>query len=160
MKLINMLNERQLKLCSKANVIIENKEYSMKELYDFEQRLLEYLNLYCIDEEAEVTELWEEYEKIIDLLVDYEDEKNPEKSNIETYLEENDKVEMKDGRTGILVDITENMYTVEIDERYKTGNIDEDILIVEAQEIANFTKQTDSIEDLEDENRNKLEEDE
>ncbi len=160
MKLINMLNERQLKLCSKANVIIENKEYSMKELYDFEQRLLEYLNLYCIDEEDEVTELGEEYEKIIDLLVDYEDEKNPEKSNIETYLEENDKVEMKDGRTGILVDITENMYTVEIDERYKTGNIDEDILIVEAQEIANFTKQTDSIEDLEDENRNKLEEDE
>ncbi len=160
MKLINMLNERQLKLCSKANVIIENKEYSMKELYDFEQRLLEYLNLYCIDEEDEVTELGEEYEEIIDLLVDYEDEKNPEKSNIETYLEENDKVEMKDGRTGILVDITENMYTVEIDERYKTGNIDEDILIVEAQEIANFTKQTDSIEDLEDENRNKLEEDE
>ena len=160
MTLINMLNERQLKLCSKANVIIENKEYSMKELYDFEQRLLEYLNLYCIDEEDEVTELGEEYEEIIDLLVDYEDEKNPEKSNIETYLEENDKVEMKDGRTGILVDITENMYTVEIDERYKTGNIDEDILIVEAQEIANFTKQTDSIEDLEDENRNKLEEDE
>ena len=160
MKLINMLNERQLKLCSKANVIIENKEYSMKELYDFEQRLLEYLNLYCIDEEAGFAELGEEYEKIIDLLVDYEDEKNPEKSNIETYLEENDKVEMKDGRTGILVDITENMYTVEIDERYKTGNIDEDILIVEAQEIANFTKQTDSIEDLEDENRNKLEEDE
>lgn len=160
MKLINMLNERQLKLCSKANVTIENKEYSMKEVYDFEQRLLEYLNLYCIDEEDEVTELGEEYEEIIDLLVDYEDEKNPEKSTIETYLEENDKVEMKDGRTGILVDITENMYTVEIDERYKTGNIDEDILIVEAQEIGNFTKQTDSIEDLEDENRNKLEEDE
>lgn len=160
MKLINILNERQLKLCSKANVIIENKEYSMEELYEFEQKLLEYLNLYCIDEEDEVTELGEEYEEIIDLLVDYEDEKNPEKSNIATYLEENDKVEMKDGRTGVLVDITENMYTVEIDERYKTGDIDKDILIVEAQEIANFTKQTDSIEDLEDENRNKLEEDE
>lgn len=75
MKLINMLNERQLKLCSKANVVIENKEYSMEELYEFEQKLLEYLNLYCIDEEDEVTELGEEYEEIIDLLVDYEDEK-------------------------------------------------------------------------------------
>ncbi|MCI8965935.1 MAG: hypothetical protein HFJ43_06320 [Clostridia bacterium] len=156
MYLINILNERQLKLCSKAGAYIENKEYSIEELYQFEQKLLEYLNLYCVDEADEITELGEEYEDIIDLLVDYEEDNNPRKSNIETYLEENDRVKIKDGRTGTLVDITENMHTIEIDDKYKTGNIDEDILIVEASEIVEFSKPMDSIENLEDENRNTL----
>lgn len=66
---------------------------------------------------------------------------------------------MKDGRTGTLVDITENMYTVEIDDKYKTGKVDEDILIVESSEIVDFRKPVDSIEDIEDENRNKIDED-
>ncbi len=51
------------------------------------------------------------------------------------------------------------MYTVEIDDKYKTGNIDDDILIVEAKDIKSFKKQTLSIEDLEDENRNNIDED-
>ena len=160
MKLINCLNERQIILCKKANVIIEDKDYDLKTLEDFEEKLLEYLNLYCIDYEDEVTPLGEEYEDIIDILVDFEDDINPEKNNIDSYVEENDRVIMKDGRHGVLVDITENMYTVEIDDEYKTGNVDEDILIVESSEIANFIKETSSIEDISDENRNKLEEDE
>lgn len=159
MYLINILNERQLKLCNKAGVNIENKEYTKEELYQFEQKLLEYLNLYCVDEADEITELGEEYETIIDLLVDYEEENNTEKSNIETYLEENDRVKIKDGRTGTLVDITENMHTIEIDEKYKTGNIDEDILIVDASEIIQFFKPMDSIEDVTDEDRNRLNDD-
>lgn len=158
MKLIENLDERQLKLCQKANVIIEDKEYSMGELYEFEQRLLEYLNLYGIDDEDEVTELGEEYEEIIDILVDFEDEQNPETSNVKDFVEEADRVKLKDGRTGVLADITENMYTIEIDEEYRTGNVDDDILIVEATEIVEFTKPTESIEDLEDENRNNIEE--
>ena len=48
------------------------------------------------------------------------------------------------------------MHTIEIDDKYKTGNIDEDILIVEASEIVEFSKPMDSIENLEDENRNTL----
>lgn len=159
MYLINILNERQLKLCNKAGVNIENKEYTKEELYQFEKKLLEYLNLYCVDEADEITELGEEYETIIDLLVDYEEENNTEKSNIETYLEENDRVKIKDGRTGILVDITENMHTIEIDEKYKTGNIDEDILIVDASEIIQFFKPMNSIEDVTDEDRNRLNDD-
>lgn len=159
MKILNKLNERQLHLCKKADINIENREYSLDELFSMEQKLLEYLNLYCIDEDDEVTELGEEYEELIDTFVDLEDEENPEKQGIENYIEENDKVKIKDGRTGTLVDITENMYTIEIDEKYKTGNIDDDVLIVEVSEIVDFRKPVDSIEDLEDENRNKLEED-
>lgn len=100
----------------------------------------------------------EEYEDIIDILVDFEDEINPEKNNIESYIEENDRVIMKDGRHGVLVDITENMYTIEIDDKYKTGKVDDDILIVESSEIADFIKETASIEDISDENRNNIEE--
>ena len=159
MKILNKLNERQLHLCKKADINIENREYSLDELFSMEQKLLEYLNLYCIDGDDEVTELGEEYEELIDTFVDLEDEENPEKQGIENYIEENDKVKIKDGRTGTLVDITENMYTIEIDEKYKTGNIDDDVLIVEVSEIVDFRKPVDSIEDLEDENRNKLEED-
>jgi len=158
MKLIEYLDERQLKLCSKASVEIENRDYNLEELETFEEKLLEYLNLYCIDEDDEITELGEEYEEIIDILVDFEDEINPNKSNIDSYVEENDRVIMKDGRHGVLVDITENMYTVEIDDEYKTGNIDEDILIVESTEIADFIKETASIEDISDDNRNNIEE--
>ena len=160
MKLIENLDENQLNLCRKANVIIEDKEYTMDELYEFEQKLLEYLNLYGIDEEDEVTELGEEYEEIIDILVDFEDEQNHASSNVKDLVEESDRVRLKDGRTGVLADITENMYTIEIDEKYKTGNIDDDILIVEGTEIVSFTKPTESIEDLEDENRNNVEEEE
>ncbi len=159
MKLLNSLNEHQIKLCKKADINLENKDYNLDELYNIEQRLLEYLNLYCIDEDDEVTSLGEEYEDLIDLLVDLEDAENPEKPGIESYVEENDKVKMKDGRTGTLVDITENMYTVEIDDKYKTGKVDEDILIVESSEIVDFRKPVDSIEDIEDENRNKIDED-
>ena len=159
MKLFECLNERQIALCKKANVIVENVEYDLETLERFEEKLLEYLNLYCIDEDDEVTELGEEYEDIIDILVDVEDDVNPDTSNIESYVEEGDIVIMKDGRRGVLVDITENMYTIEIDEKYKTGNVDDDILIVEASEIANFVKETSSIEDISDENRNNIEED-
>lgn len=159
MKLLNNLSERQIKLCNKANIDIESKDYELNELYDIEQKLLKYLNLYCIDEDDEVTSLGEEYEDLIDLLVDLEDEQNPEKPGIENYIEENDKVKMKDGRTGTLVDITENMYTIEIDDKYKTGNVDDDILIVESSEIKDFTKPVESIEDIDDENRNKIDED-
>lgn len=57
MKLIEALDERQLALCKKADVIIENIDYDLKTLERFEEKLLEYLNLYCIDFEDEVTEL-------------------------------------------------------------------------------------------------------
>lgn len=159
MNLLNNLNERQIKLCKKANVDLENKDYTLDELYDIEQKLLEYLNLYCIDEDDEVTLLGEEYENLIDLLVDLEDVENPEKPGIENYVEENDKVKMKDGRTGTLVDITENMYTVEIDDKYKTGDVNDDILIVESSEIIDFIKPVESIENINDKNRNKVDED-
>lgn len=159
MRLLKNLNERQIKLCEKAGIIIDDKDYNLEDLYNIEQKLLEYLNLYCIDKDDEVTSLGEEYEDLIDLFVDLEDTENPEKPGIENYIEENDKVKMKDGRYGTLVDITENMYTVEIDDRYKTGNVEDDILIVEASEIIDFRKPVDSIENIDDENRNKIDKD-
>lgn len=95
MRLIEILNERQLKLCTKAEAEIENRDYTLDELYNIEQKLLSYLNLYCVDENDDTTELGEEYEDIIDKIVDFEDEINPSSRN-EEFLEENDKVEMKD----------------------------------------------------------------
>lgn len=42
---------------------------------------------------------------------------------------------LNNGKSGIVADITNNVYTIEVDEKFKTGNIDDDIMIVAANSI-------------------------
>ena len=59
------------------------------------------------------------------------------KVNIDNSVEinEDDHVELNNGKSGIVADITNNVYTIEVDEKFKTGNIDDDIMIVAANSI-------------------------
>ena len=132
MILQDYLNEDQVNLCEETGIIIEDRDYSTEELYNIEHRISEYINENFTDEKFYLLE--EKFDEILDILMDLEnesDEINP--MILEVY--ENDHVELNNGKFGTVADITNNIYTVEIDEEYKTGNIDDDIMIVAANSI-------------------------
>lgn len=132
MILQDYLNDDQVSLCEEAGIIIEDKDYSCEELFRIEHDITEYMNENCADEKFYLLE--EKFDEIIDILMDLEnesDEINP--MILEIY--EDDHVELNNGKCGVIADITNNVYTIEIDDEFKTGNIDEDIMIVAANSI-------------------------
>ena len=132
MILQDYLNEDQVNLCEETGIIIEDRDYSTEELYNIEHQISEYINENFTDEKFYLLE--EKFDEILDILMDLEnesDEINP--MILEVY--ENDHVELNNGKFGTVADITNNIYTIEIDEEYKTGNIDDDIMIVAANSI-------------------------
>lgn len=132
MNLKEYLNDDQMELCEKANIYVENKEYTLEELCQIEHDLLEYVNEHCIDEDFYMLE--EEYDKIVDIIMDLESEDNNDNQLI-VDASEGEHVKLSNGKTGIVVDATNNVYTIEIDEEFKTGNLDDDICIVAINSI-------------------------
>lgn len=132
MKLKEFLDENQIELCEKANITIEDREYTLEELCQIEHDIIEYVNEHCIDEEFYLLE--EEYDKIVDIIMDLESEENDDNQLI-IDASEGEHVKLSNGKTGIVVDATNNVYTVEIDEEFKTGSLDDDICIVAINSI-------------------------
>lgn len=132
MKLKEFLDENQIELCEKANITIEDREYTLEELCQIEHDIIEYVNEHCIDEEFYLLE--EEYDKIVDIIMDLESEDNNDNQLI-IDASEGEHVKLSNGKSGIVVDATNNVYTVEIDEEFKTGSLDDDICIVAINSI-------------------------
>lgn len=132
MILQDYLSGEQINLLKDAGITIENEEYSCERLYDLEHRLLEYINEHCAEEKFYSNE--ELFDEILDIIMDLENESD-EVNPMVVEISENDHVELNNGKTGIVVDITNNVYTIEIDEHLRTGNIDDDIMIVASNSI-------------------------
>ena len=130
--IIRRFTDRQKSLIKKAGIEIEDREYDLDELLHMDDVLLKDLNSDCIDENDDVTEEGCEYEDIIDKLVDLEYEANPSYTDelLSGYVEENSHVELNNGRRGVVADISNEAYTIEIDDEYKKGNVEDDICIV------------------------------
>jgi len=125
-------SEEQQDLCREAGIEIEERDYSSEELYNIEQQIIAYVEENCINEEFYKVE--EKYDDIIDIIMDLENEEADDTA-FAIEFNENDHVELNNGKTGYIIDITNNAYTIEIDEPFKTGNLDEDVMIVAENSI-------------------------
>lgn len=132
MILKDYLNDDQVNLCEESGIIIEDKDYSCEEIFKIEHMISEYMNENCADEKFYLLE--EKFDEILDILMDLENESD-EINPMILEINEDDHVELNNGKSGIVADITNNVYTIEVDEAFKTGDIDEDIMIVAANSI-------------------------
>lgn len=132
------LKLEQLDKLEDLGVVIENEEYTEEEVLELEKELLEYIEENCLQEgedkdniNAKLTDEGYEIRKIVETLSDILYSEG-DADLVDDILEESEmKVKLKDGRTGILIDVTNNIATVEVDEKFKKGNVDDDIVIVE-----------------------------
>ena len=95
------------------------KEVNTVEHFCFASEICDSLGVYSNNNKPHVrffTYFYDEYCKIVE-------------------INEDDHVELNNGKSGIVADITNNVYTIEVDEKFKTGNIDDDIMIVAANSI-------------------------
>jgi len=125
-------SEEQLDLCREVGIVIEERDYNSEELYDLEQKILDYIYQNVANENFYMKE--EKFDEILDIIMDLENEEDDTNPFQEEY-HENDRVELNNGKTGYIIDITNNAYTIEVDERFKTGNLDEDVMIVAENSI-------------------------
>lgn len=132
MILQDYFSEEQLNLCREIGIIIEERDYNSEELYELEQKILDYIYQNVADEKFYLME--EKFDEILDIIMDLENEED-DTNPFQIDIHENDHVELNNGKTGIVVDITNNVYTIDIDEKYKTGNLDEDVMIVAENSI-------------------------
>ena len=137
MILQDYFNEDQIELLREANIRIESRDYNCEELYNMEHDILDYINGNCTNEKFFSKE--EMYDEILDIIMDLENESD-EVNPMTIEIVENDHVELNNGKTGIVIDITNNVYTIEADEVFRTGNIDEDIMIVASNSILGMAK--------------------
>lgn len=129
MNLIETFDEEELKLLADIGILLEDIKYSEEEMEKFEDKIIDFINKECIDGENNLTGLGLEYEQILERLIDFEDGGILEKYN------EGDEIELKDGRIGIIIDITNGAHTISINSEYQTGNLNDDIEIVEIKQI-------------------------
>lgn len=132
MILKDYLNDDQVNLCEESGIIIEDKDYSCEEIFKIEHMISEYMNENCADEKFYLLE--EKFDEILDILMDLENESD-EINPMILEINEDDHVELNNGKLGIVADITNNVYTIEVDEAFRTGDIDEDIMIVAVNSI-------------------------
>lgn len=132
MILQDYFSEEQLDLCREVGIVIEERDYNSEELYELEQTILDYIYQNVAEDNFYLLE--EKFDEILDIIMDLENEEDDTNPFQEEY-HENDHVELNNGKTGIIVDITNNVYTVEVDEKFKTGNLDEDVMIVAENSI-------------------------
>ena len=125
-------SEEQLDLCREVGIIIEERDYNSEELYELEQKILDYIYQNVANENFYMKE--EKFDEILDIIMDLENEEDDTNPFQEEY-HENDHVEINNGKTGYIIDITNNAYTIEVDEKFKTGNLDEDVMIVAENSI-------------------------
>ena len=117
MILQDYLNDDQINLCEETGIIIEDRDYSCEEIYQIEHKITEYMNDNCADENIYLLE--EKYDEILDILMDLENESD-EINPMIVEINEDDHVELNNGKSGIVADITNNVYTIEVDEKFKT----------------------------------------
>lgn len=132
MILQDYLNDDQVNLCEESGIIIDDKDYSSEEIFNIEHKIHEYINENCTDEKFYLLE--EKFDEILDILMNLENEAD-EINPFILEINEDDHVKLNNGKLGIVADITNNVYTIEIDEEYKTGDIDDDIMIVASNSI-------------------------
>ena len=132
MILQDYFSEEQLDLCREVGIVIEERDYNSEELYELEQKILDYIYQNVADEKFYLME--EKFDEILDIIMDLENEED-DTNPFQMEIHENDHVELNNGKTGIVVDITNNVYTIDIDEKFKTGNLDEDVMIVAENSI-------------------------
>lgn len=132
MILQDYLNDDQVNLCEENGINIEDKDYSCEELYKIEHQIVELMNEKCVDDKFYLIE--EKFDEVLDILMDLENESDEINPMIIEIMED-DHVELSNGKLGIVADITNNVYTIEIDDDYKTGNINDDIMIVASNSI-------------------------
>lgn len=125
-------SEEQLDLCREVGIVIEERDYNSEELYDLEQKILDYIYQNVANENFYMKE--EKFDEILDIIMDLENEEDDTNPFQEEY-HENDHVELNNGKTGYIIDITNNAYTIEVDEHFKTGNLDEDVMIIAENSI-------------------------
>ena len=117
-------------ILEKLNAIIHPavKKYILREIERSKKEKTEFFFI----EAALLIE--EKYDEILYILMDLENESD-EINPMIVEINEDDHVELNNGKSGIVADITNNVYTIEVDEKFKTGNIDDDIMIVAANSI-------------------------
>ena len=136
------LTAKQLDKLEDLDIIIGNEDYTEEQVLELEKDLLEYIEENCLAEgenkdniNAKLTEEGYEIREIVSTLSDILYAEG-DQDLVDEILEENEvKVKLKDGRIGLLIDVTNSVATVEIDEQFRTGNIDEDIAIIEYDEL-------------------------
>lgn len=142
MNLKENLTAKQLDKLEDLDIIIGNEDYTEEQVLELEKDLLEYIEENCLAEgeskdniNAKLTEEGYEIREIVSTLSDILYAEG-DQDLVDDILEENEvKVKLKDGRIGILIDVTNSVATIEIDEKFRTGNLDEDIVIIEYDEI-------------------------
>ena len=137
MILKDYFDESQLGLFEDAGITVDDRDYSCEELYSMEHEILEYINENCANEKFYQVE--EEYDEILDIIVDLENESDDINPMV-VEIRENDHVELNNGKSGVVIDLTNNIYTIEVDEIFKTGDIDNDIMIVSSNSILGLVK--------------------
>lgn len=142
MNLKENLTSKQLDKLEDLDIIIGSEDYTEEQVLELEKDLLEYIEENCLAEGenkdnlyAKLTEEGYEIREIVSTLSDILYVEG-DRDLVDDILEENEvKVKLKDGRIGLLIDVTNSVATVEIDKQFRTGNLDEDIAIIEYDEL-------------------------
>ena len=137
MILKDYFDEFQLGLFKDVGIMVDDRDYSCEELYSMEHEILEYINENCANEKFYQVE--EKYDEILDIIMDLENESDNINPMV-VEIRENDHVELNNGKSGVVIDLTNNIYTIEVDEIFKTGDIDNDIMIVSSNSILGLVK--------------------
>lgn len=71
MKIKNKLNERELELLNKINIIIENREYNWEELEEIKDNLVIRGEISNMDKNENSTSLSDEYSNLVDKFIEF-----------------------------------------------------------------------------------------
>lgn len=71
MKIKNKLNERELELLNKINIIIENREYNWEELEEIKDNLVIRGEISNMDQNENPTSLSDEYSSLVDKFIEF-----------------------------------------------------------------------------------------
>ncbi len=73
MKIINKLNERELELLKKIDIIIEDRDYQWEEIEDLKEDIVFKGEISNMDKDENPTSLSEEYSSLADKFIEFED---------------------------------------------------------------------------------------
>ena len=73
MKIINKLNERELELLNKIDIIIEDRDYQWEEIDDIKENIIFKGEISNMDKDENPTSLSEEYSSLADKFIEFED---------------------------------------------------------------------------------------
>lgn len=73
MKIINKLNERELELLKKIDIIIKDRDYQWEEIEDLKEDIVFKGEISNMDKDENPTPLSEEYSDLADKFIEFED---------------------------------------------------------------------------------------